>query len=134
MKAVVAIGNGGYDQLVFRDVPIPQPAVGEELLKVLAAGVNNTEINTRLGWYSASVSVATSEAAVAAQRQALARSDGGWSEATLFPFIQGTDCCGRVVAAGAGVDARKVGTRVPAPTARQRTCCIVTGCAAANGW
>ena len=112
MKAVVTIGNGGYDQLVYRDVPIPQPAAGDVLLQVLAAGVNNTEINTRLGWYSASVSVATSEAAVAAQRQVVARDDGGWNEKTPFPFIQGTDCCGRVVAVGAGVDARSIGTRV----------------------
>ena len=112
MKAVVTIGNGGYEQLVYRDVAIPQPATGEVLLRVLAAGVNNTEINTRLGWYSASVSVATNEAAVAAQRQAVARADGGWNEATPFPFIQGTDCCGWVVAVGAGGDARIIGTRV----------------------
>jgi len=112
MKAVVTIGNGGYDQLVYRDVPIPQPAAGEVLLQVLAAGVNNTEINTRLGWYSASVSVATNEAAAATQHQVVARDDGGWNEKTPFPFIQGTDCCGRVVAVGAGVDARIIGTRV----------------------
>ena len=112
MKAVVTIGNGDYDQLVYRDVPIPQPATGEVLLQVLAAGVNNTEINTRLGWYSASVNVATSEAATAAQQQAVARADGGWNEATPFPFIQGTDCCGRVAAVGAGVDAHIIGTRV----------------------
>lgn len=112
MKAVVTIGNGGYDRLVYCDVPIPQPAAGEVLLQVLAAGVNNTEINTRLGWYSASVSVATNEAAAATQRQAVARDDGGWNEKTPFPFIQGTDCCGRVVAVGVGVDARSLGTRV----------------------
>ena len=112
MKAIVTVGNGGYDQLVYRDVPMPQAAAGEVLLQVLAAGVNNTEINTRLGWYSASVSVATSEAALAAQQQAVARADGGWNQATPFPFIQGTDCCGRVAAVGAGVDARIIGTRV----------------------
>ena len=55
MKAVVTTGNGGYDKLDYRDVPVPRPGPGEVLLKVLAAGVNNTEINTRLGWYSASV-------------------------------------------------------------------------------
>ena len=55
MKAVVTTGNGDYDKLDYRDVPVPQPGPGEVLLKVLAAGVNNTEINTRLGWYSASV-------------------------------------------------------------------------------
>ncbi|WP_233192911.1 hypothetical protein [Acidimangrovimonas sediminis] len=49
MKAVVTTGVGSYDKLVIKDVPIPQPGRGEILLKVPAAGVNNTEINTRLG-------------------------------------------------------------------------------------
>ena len=31
------------------------------LLQVLAAGVNNTEINTRLGWYSSAVDIGTEE-------------------------------------------------------------------------
>ena len=60
MKAVVTTGNGGFDKLSYRDVPMPRPGPGEALLRVLAAGVNNTEINTRLGWYSADVSTATS--------------------------------------------------------------------------
>ena len=51
MKAVVTTGNGGYEKLDYRDVPVPVAGPGEVLLKVLAAGVNNTEINTRLGWY-----------------------------------------------------------------------------------
>ena len=52
MKAVVTTGNGGYEKLEYRDVPVPQLAANEVLMQVLAAGVNNTEINTRLGWYS----------------------------------------------------------------------------------
>ena len=59
MKAVVTTGNGGYDKLNYRDVPIPAPSSGEVLLKVLAAGVNNTEINTMLRWYSSSVTSGT---------------------------------------------------------------------------
>ncbi|MSZ67878.1 MAG: alcohol dehydrogenase, partial [Actinobacteria bacterium] len=55
MKAVITTGNGGYDKLVYCDVPMPVVGAGEVLLQVLAAGVNNTEINTRLGWYSSSV-------------------------------------------------------------------------------
>lgn len=112
MKAVVTTGNGGYDKLRYCDVPIPEPAAGEALLQVLAAGVNNTEINTRLGWYSSTVTTGTADAAIAAQTQATARADGGWNAATPFPFIQGTDCCGRVVAVGAGGDERSIGTRV----------------------
>ncbi len=105
MKAVVTIGNGSYDKLVFRDVPVPEPGVGQVLLKVLAAGVNNTEINTRLGWYSSSVTDGTESAATVQEGAADQKSDGGWNEATPFPFIQGTDCCGMVEAVGGGVDA-----------------------------
>ena len=46
MKAVVTVGNGDYDTLHYCDVPIPVPGPGEVLLKVRAAGINNTEINT----------------------------------------------------------------------------------------
>ena len=55
MHAVVTTGNGGYDKLDYRLVSTPVPAEGEVLVKVLAAGMNNTEINTRLGCYSSSV-------------------------------------------------------------------------------
>jgi NADPH:quinone reductase-like Zn-dependent oxidoreductase len=81
-------------------------------LQVLAAGVNNTEINTRLGWYSASVTADTGSAAAAETGGTIAADDGGWSAATPFPLIQGTDCCGRVVAVGPGGDARLIGRRV----------------------
>lgn len=112
MKAVVTTGNGGYDRLEYRDVPVPRPGAGEVLLQVLAAGVNNTEINTRLGWYSSSVTGDTESAAAAQERRAEAKADGGWNAATPFPLIQGTDCCGRVVAVGAGGDRSAIDKRV----------------------
>lgn len=112
MKAVVTIGNGGYDKLQYRDVPVPVPGPGEVLLQVLAAGVNNTEINTRLGWYSATVTADTAATALAQDAHATAKEDGGWNAATPFPFIQGTDCCGRVVALAPDCDARLIGSRV----------------------
>jgi len=112
MKAVVTTGNGGYDKLEYRDIPVPTLASGEVLLQVLAAGVNNTEINTRLGWYSATVTTGTEQAVAAQAQKATAKADGGWSEATPFPFIQGTDCCGRVVAVAPGGDESTVGSRV----------------------
>ena len=46
MKAVLTTGNGGYEKLDYTDVPVPVPGPDDVLLKVLAAGVNNTEINT----------------------------------------------------------------------------------------
>ena len=94
MKAVVTIGNGGYEKLEYRDVPVPALASGEVLLQVLAAGVNNTEINTRLGWYSSTVTTGTEALSAGEKEKAKAKADGGWNEATPFPFIQGTDCCG----------------------------------------
>jgi NADPH:quinone reductase-like Zn-dependent oxidoreductase len=111
MKAVVTTGNGGYDKLEYRDVPVPTIGSGEVLLQVLAAGVNNTEINTRLGWYSASVTDSTETTAEIEEKQATQKADGGWNEATPFPFIQGTDCCGRVVAVAPGEDEKLVGMR-----------------------
>jgi NADPH:quinone reductase-like Zn-dependent oxidoreductase len=77
----------------------------------LAAGVNNTEINTRLGWYSASVDSGTEQFA-GSDRDAAPVSDGGWNKSTPFPFIQGTDCCGEVVARADDVTAPQIGARV----------------------
>jgi len=111
MKAVVTTGNGGYDKLDYRDVPIPRPGAGELLLRVLAAGVNNTEINTRLGWYSSSVKSGTEQFAESEHDDGNL-ADGGWNETTPFPLIQGTDCCGEVVAQGPGVAAPGLGARV----------------------
>lgn len=107
MKAVVTTGTGGYEKLELRDVPVPTPGPGEILLQVLAAGVNNTEINTRLGWYSSSIRQGTGETG---ERENPA--DGGWNSATPFPFIQGTDCCGRIVGAGSEGDLPRIGERV----------------------
>jgi len=109
MKAVVTMGNGGYDQLVYCDVARPVPGPADVLIEVRAAGMNNTEINTRLGWYSASVRDSTADTAQAAPTQ---KSDGGWNAATPFPLIQGTDCCGIVVEVGSDADPRLLGQRV----------------------
>ena len=104
MWAVVTTGNGGYEMLDYRQVPVPEPGPGEVLLQVLAAGVNNTEINTRLGWYSSSVTASTDSTSSVQSGKAEQKADGGWNDATPFPFIQGTDCCGRVVACASDVD------------------------------
>jgi len=112
MLAVVTTGNGGPDKLAYREVRRPRPAEGEVLVQVLAAGVNNTEINTRVGWYSAAVAESTGRDAEAQGAEAVQREDGGWDAQTPFPFIQGTDCCGRVAAVGPGGDGGLVGRRV----------------------
>lgn len=112
MKAIVTMGNGGYDQLVYRDVARPAPGPTEVLVQVRAAGMNNTEINTRLGWYSSSVKKGTQDAAEAEQIEPTQKADGGWNAATPFPFIQGTDCCGIVAEVGAPANRHLLGTRV----------------------
>ncbi len=39
-------GYGGLDKLVLRDdIPVPTPGPRDVLIKVSAAGVNNTDIN-----------------------------------------------------------------------------------------
>lgn len=111
MRAVLLRGHGGFEQLDCRDdVPVPSPGAGEVLLRVLAAGLNNTDVNTRVGWYSKSVTDATDVAAGAATTAA---QDGGWTGSPLrFPRIQGADVCGRVAAVGPGVDPARIGERV----------------------
>ena len=53
MRAIALMAHGGPEALVYRDdMPIPAPRSSEVLIKVGIAGVNNTDINTRVGWYS----------------------------------------------------------------------------------
>lgn len=112
MKAVVTMGNGGYDQLVYCDVARPTPGPDDVIVHVRAAGMNNTEINTRLGWYSSTVTTSTFESAEVAEVAPTQKADGGWNAATPFPFIQGTDCCGIVALVGSRADPGLFGRRV----------------------
>lgn len=53
MSAVILKANGDYDQLEYvNDFETPIPKENEVLIEVKAAGVNNTDINTRIAWYS----------------------------------------------------------------------------------
>lgn len=99
MSGVQLVGHGGPEMLVWRtDLPVPRPGPGEVLVKVLAAGVNMTDINTRKGWYGGEGRAA------------------GWAGEMAFPRIQGSDLCGRVVAVGADVRDLALGARVICPT------------------
>lgn len=113
MTAAILTGHGGFEKLVVRnDVPVPQPKVGELLIEVGAASVNNTDINTRIGWYSKKVEAETSNGA-AGGIASIDDDDASWSGTSLkFPLIQGGDVCGRVVAVGAGVSSDRIGERV----------------------
>jgi len=99
MRAVLLTGHGGPEMLELRtDVLVPRPGPGDVLIRVAAAGVNNTDINTRIGWYSKG------------DRQA---EDAAWTGEPLhFPRIQGADICGDIVAVGDGVAQNRIGERV----------------------
>ena len=110
MKAMVTMGHGNLDQIVLHeDWPRPEPAAGEVLIRVAACGLNNTDVNTRSGWYSKTVTGATTGGAF----ETVGQEDPSWGGAPVsFPRIQGADVCGEIVAAGSGVDAARIGERV----------------------
>jgi NADPH:quinone reductase-like Zn-dependent oxidoreductase len=109
MTAMLLMRHGGTDALAYRhDVPTPGPAAGEVLIRVGAAGLNNTDIATRTGWYSRAPETGPAD-------QPLGRhvDDGGWAgDAIRFPRIQGADVCGEIVAVGEGVAPARLGSRV----------------------
>ncbi len=99
MHGVVLIGHGGPEMLQWRDdLPVPMPGRGDVVIRVRAAGVNNTDINTRIAWYSKGDAEA---------------GDAAWSGTPLhFPRVQGADVCGEIVAVGEGVAAARISERV----------------------
>lgn len=99
MRGVQLTAHGGPEVLSYNtQIPTPVPAPGAVLIKVGAAGVNNTDINTRVGWYSKGDNDAD---------------DASWTgQALRFPRIQGIDACGQIVAVGSGADPARVGERV----------------------
>jgi len=99
MSGVALIGIGGPEMLEWHDdLPVPTPSENDVIVRVKAAGVNNTDINTRDGWYSKSDS---------------SPDDAAWTGSPLtFPRIQGADVCGKIVAVGTAVDPARIGERI----------------------
>jgi len=99
MRGVWLTAHGGLDKLEVRgDLPVPAPGPFDVLISVSAAAVNNTDINTRIGWYS---------------KQDASAEDASWTGAPLqFPLIQGADVCGRIVAVGSRVSKDRLGERI----------------------
>ncbi len=112
MQAVLLTGHGGPEVLrVVDDHPVPSPAADDVLIRVGACGVNNTDINTRIGWYSKAVRDDTNSAA--SNDVEPDSSDSSWSGASIgFPRIQGADICGEIIAVGSNVDNTRIGERV----------------------
>jgi NADPH:quinone reductase-like Zn-dependent oxidoreductase len=91
MRAVLLTGHGGLEMLEYQDdYRVPEPAPDEVLVRVAACGMNNTDINTRVGWYAG----------------------GSWGGPMSFPRIQGADPVGRIVARGRDVAEGRIGERV----------------------
>jgi len=86
-KSVQLTAYGGVDQLQIIDVPKPEPAAGEAVVRVVAAGTNPGEISIREGLL-----------------QHMFPKD--------FPFGQGTDFAGHVESVGAGVSGLARGDEV----------------------
>ena len=99
MTAAVLIGHGGPENLVIQhDKRTPVPVDREVVVRVGACGVNNTDINTRTGWYGTDRSTAEGAA---------------WNGVpVLFPRIQGADVVGVVVATKSAEDELLIGRRV----------------------
>lgn len=99
MKGIQLIGHGGDEMNQYSEsIAVPVPKKSEVLIKVMAAGVNNTDINTRIGWYSKGDNDSK---------------DATWSgNALSFPRVQGADVCGIIVAVGESVNVSRIGERV----------------------
>ena len=110
MKAMVTMGHGDLNQMVLHtDWPRPEPASNEVLIKVGACGLNNTDVNTRSGWYSKTVNDATTGGAF----EVVGEDDPTWGGAPIkFPLIQGADVCGKIVAVGTDVNPSRIGERI----------------------
>jgi NADPH:quinone reductase-like Zn-dependent oxidoreductase len=99
MRGVWLTGHGDMDKLDIRqDIPVPVPGPRDVLVRVAAAGVNNTDINTRRAWYS---------------KRDHSSEDASWTGQPLqLPRIQGADVCGRIVAVGSDVSSDRIGERI----------------------
>ena len=99
MNAVLLMGHGDLAQLHYRQyIRTPRPRAYEVLIRVHAAALNNTDINTRTGWYA---------------KDSQSMLDAAWNGKKMaFPRIQGADVCGEIVAVGENVDDNRIGERV----------------------
>ena len=110
MNAVILTGFGGPEKLVYTQVLKPIPKQGEVLIKVGACSVNNTDINTRTGWYAAQDNFSE---ILQDRKKNDSDSSSCWTQnGTEFPRIQGADIVGQIVAIGEKVDSKLLQKRV----------------------
>ena len=89
MQAITITRYGGPEVAVLHDIPVPQPAAHEVLVKVACAGINFMDIHTRQGKYETSRTYPV-----------------------RLPCILGMEGAGEVVQVGAAVTRVKPGDRV----------------------
>ncbi|MBG56174.1 MAG: alcohol dehydrogenase [Deltaproteobacteria bacterium] len=113
MHAVILTGHGGIDMLVYKtDVKVPLPKPDEVLIRVKGAGINNTDINTRIGWYSKYISSDTKKGGYHGLVDAKIK-DSSWSGKPLkFPLIQGADVYGEIAKVGTDINPKRIGESV----------------------
>ncbi|WP_299690489.1 alcohol dehydrogenase family protein [uncultured Tateyamaria sp.] len=110
MNAFVLHEHGGMDAIRFHeDWPMPKMGADDVLIRVGACGLNNTDVNTRSGWYSKAVTDATTGGGY----DEVDGEDPSWGGAPIrFPRIQGADAVGTVVGLGSNADPGLMGKRV----------------------
>jgi alcohol dehydrogenase, propanol-preferring len=86
MRAAVA--EALKQPLVLRDVPVPEPAAGQVLVRIVGSGVCHTDLHTI---------------------------DGDWPMRVRLPLVPGHEAAGYVAALGPGVAGFKEGDRVGIP-------------------
>ena len=85
MKAILLEEHGSLDQLSPGELPRPQPAPGEVLVRLRAASVNRLDVWVRQGWPDIQLD---------------------------YPHIPGADGAGEITALGKGVEDWSIGDRV----------------------
>jgi NADPH:quinone reductase len=85
MKAAYIKQTGGLDNIIYGDLPDPEPAANQCLIHVVAVDVNPVDLYIRSGTVPTKLN---------------------------FPYILGRDLAGKVVATGAEVKRFKIGDRV----------------------
>jgi alcohol dehydrogenase len=120
--AIVTLKPGGLEVLSRKLVPTPPLGPADYRVKVLAAGCNNTDINTRIGWYDKSVTTSTDSVTTE-----VVDGNGYGDKPTPWPLVQGTDCAGVITEVGADL----IGTKLERAVGKR---CLVASNWKGVGW
>jgi NADPH:quinone reductase-like Zn-dependent oxidoreductase len=101
MKAMVLVGHGSIDKLIYKDVSIPTPKKGEVLIQITATAKNNTDRKAREGLYPIDDE----------NKEEVTSFNMTGDNTFVFPRIQGADIVGRVVKVSDEKDKDLIGKR-----------------------